>query len=831
MSDTLGNFNLIPVNMVDGQTPTAAYFNAAFGQIETAFQLLSQIIGDFDAIGEGEATYVPSLIRAFGNMGWINCRLPANLRVPVGEGVGSGGDLPSILEELDVNFLGKKEACLTFLPSVTDATDADLDPTNLGTGVATGTPITQNLTVADRFVLDGKRVLTSSAIGVGATLAYPVDTGADLFRDSYGPETGANVVPSVPQIFSGTAALCTITQPAGYLATEYRLDFPPVTRIMNPQVPFSTSEGLDASTDILQLDANGPSPVRWSGTVPKYIVPEKILNLVSATLIPYNMVSLWFFDGVSVVRVRPTTTNDQFRWDVIPGEPNAIKVTVPAGFTLPAEPEAEGDDQYVVCFAGTSVSDALLHERARMLIHAHDGNDGAPIETLDLFERFNPTHWFHSPKAYNHFPQYLERGGLNGDTLNRQNAMLGVLHLGPTSATESNTATPSSVGADSWPISFGHISLGPSFFVNASDTVLESGTSGKLNLTNTGLRINEGNLFLGLEDGQEIGFDLDQDAVPHPILDIRKYAGSLDVGYATTQLGQLYVTGGQIGFDDRAEVAAPNLTYALEGDLFVWSLLAENVIDDTRLRVGGVETNSLNAEATGSVSFPIKPTEFESYYGDTDIGTTTPFQMGYDGGALSVDDLAHGEFDNEDGALLLKGPFGAAPRDATSPSYGFYWKIEETSDPEDQTRDKLLIARIDFPALLSRTRLNDAGLEFTFTLTGAVAHFRALDQTILVFGKDTSTWLRIFRVNKNGDPFSASGINANVETVYTNEGLDSIFGAGPRPEYVEVDFDGDAVGAHPIDFDYEYYVFLGFQATVNCDFLGVDLTLETSLVA
>ena len=831
MSDTLGTFNLLPVTMVDGQTPTSKLFNAAFGQIETAFELLSQVIGDFDATGEGEVTYVPSLIRAFGNMGWINCRLPANLRVPVGEGGGTGDDLPFILEDLDENFLGKKEACLTFLPAVTSAAHADIIDVNLGTGVVTGTPVTQNLGVAGRFVLDGKRVLTSTAIIAGATIQYPIDTGADNFRDSYGPETGANVVPSVPQIFSGTAALCTITQPEGYQANEYRIDFPPVTRIMNPQVPFSTEEGLDAATDIIQLDANGASPVRWSGTAPKYPIPEKLLNLATGTLLPYNMVSLWFHNGTAVTRVRATLTNDQFRWDTIPGTLSAVKLTVPAGFALPANPGDEGDDHYIVGFAGTSVADALLHERARTLLHSHDGNDGTPIEALDLFERFNPSHWFHSTKAYNHFPQYLERGGLNGDTLNRQNAMLGVLHLGPTSATESNTSTASSVGSDSWPLSFGHISLGPSFFVNASDTVLESGTSGKLNLTNTGLRINEGNFFLGLEDGQEIGFDLDAAAVPHPILDLRKYSGSANVGYATLQLGQLYVTGGQIGFDNRSEAEAPNITYGTEGDLFVWNILADGVIDNTRLRVGGVETNSINAESSGSVFFPVRPKDFEPYHGETDVGTTEPFQMGYDGGDLSVDDVTRGETNGVWGKLLLKAPFGASPRSATSPSFGFYWQVEETEDSEDQLRDKFLVAKIDFPALLSRTRLNDAELEFDFNLTGATAHFRALDSNMVIAGKETSLWLRIFRVNRNGDPFSLSGIVGNVETVYTNEGDDTILGAGPRPEYVEVDLDGDSVGSHPVNFDYDYYVFIGFQATVNCDFLGVDLTFETNLVA
>lgn len=829
MSDTLGDFNLLPVVMVDGQAPTARYFNAAFGQIETAFDLLSQVIGDFDGTGEGEDTYVPNLIRAFGNMGWINCRLPSNLKVPVGEGGGVGGDLPFIIEELDENFLGKKEAILTFLPAVSGANDPDITDVNMGTGVATGTPITQNLGVSDRFVLDGKRVLTSTAIPAGASLAYPVDTGSDLFRDSYGPENGCNVIPSMPQIYSNEASLCTITQPGGYQPNEYRIDFPTVTRIMNPQVPFSTEEGLDVETDTIQLDGNGPSPVRWSGTVPKYPIPAKIINLVSETLIPYNMVSLWFHNGFAPVRVRPTLSNDQFRWDQIPETLTSIKLTVPAGFTLPEEPGDEGANRYIVCFAGTSVADALVHERAHALRHSHDGNEGAPIEARDLTERFNPANWFHSTKAYHHFPQYFERGGFNDDTLNRSNAILGVLHLGPTSATESNTNTPSSIAADSWPLSFGHISLGPSLFANASDTVLESGTSGKLVLANTGLRVNEGNFFLGIEDGQEIGFDLDADAAPHPILDIRKYSGGADVGFATTQLGQLYVTGGQVVFDDRAEVDAPNFSYTPDGLEFLWTVLAEGVPTNTVLRVGRIETNSIIAiNADDPIIQVIEAAAFSPFSLSGEFDFLEDGDLAFEGGTVDFDNFITGQIPDDNG-LIFRGPFGSDPFAAGDRAAINFWQMEAL--PGDNTRVRVCTARVVMPGSLNRQRLVHAGQIPGMTLTGVQALMRTSGG--FVGAPDFALFLKLYRVKTyNGNTWDLSGDSADIDVIYREQLTEiQVTGLPKTSGYFKADFDGDAVGDHLIDFNYDYYLFVGVTGGLQIDFYGCELTFETNLVA
>lgn len=502
MSDYLNDVYPISVDFVDGQQPTAAFLNAWENQIDVAFSLLSQSIGDLEGDGGVGETYVTNLARALGKMGWINSRLPRDLRVAVGSGVGANSDLPVVEEDIGTLFENQKSALLSFLPAATEATDGNSlivdssDPGDeLGTAQTKGVYPASVLSVADRWVLDGRRVLTSSQIASGAKLSYGLETDSTAYKDAYGEETGANIVPSIYEIASALGDLVVITQPGGYGANEYLLTFPEIRRIQNPLLPDSLEEA-----DTIKLD-DPASTVRWTGTSPKWRIPTWLYNKASEPsfggTIPDGTVALWHDDGTSITRVSDPTSADLIRWDLIPGDYSSVKITV--NFTLPAAPGAGGDNRYIVAFAGTSVAEALVHERARMLAHKHDGQgDDSLVEATHLSNKFDEANfYFSSSDEFNHFPQYLQRGGYDGsDELNRNNAILGALLIGNSSASPSSGSTPSDLTTSSHSIIFGDYLSGPSIRWSSLDTDGVVGdTDGKLTFAGKATRQQENAYF------------------------------------------------------------------------------------------------------------------------------------------------------------------------------------------------------------------------------------------------------------------------------------------------------------------------------------------------
>jgi hypothetical protein len=509
-ADAFSDLYPIPVEFTDGQQPTAAFLNAWAEQIDLAFVLLSQMVGDFDGTGDAADTYSTNILRAIGVMGWINTRLPADLSIPTPTGGGAGGTLPFITEELDSAFTGEKLAELTFLPYWIEATNAEITAAGPSLTTAKAGGVIQRsttLTAAGDWVLDGKKVMSATAIAAGDMVSYPIDPTSDLWKDSYGSSTGANLVPSIYEIGSTLVNLCTLDRPGGYGLQERRISFPEVRRIMNPAKPFSIVE-----TDTINLDnpIGAPSPVYWDTTggrtAPLYRIPQYIVDIASAAAlrIPNGMASLWLQTGGAITRIRPAASLGDIQFDLLPGEPHAVRITFPVGYTIPALGDNDGVNpagadyqRWIVAFAGTSVAEALNHERARSLHHGHDGQDGSLVSAQHLKDAFDPGDFFHSQTPYHPFPQYLGRAGYDsGDVLNRLNSMLGDLHISHVNATPSAVGIdPDNVTVNSWKLTFGDHALGPRIWFNFGD-VSGAHNVGKLQLDQYPLRILS-DLYLG----------------------------------------------------------------------------------------------------------------------------------------------------------------------------------------------------------------------------------------------------------------------------------------------------------------------------------------------
>ena len=460
MSDL--NLLNIPVEFVDGQQPTAAFLNAAFGQIDTAFQILGNIIGDYFGDSTSLDTYLTSFVNAIGSLGWINTRLPRDTKART---AGGADDTTYIKDKIGIAFAGKKEAILAFQPDAEEATSAGVTGFGLGTekDKVVGAPY-ENLDVAGQWVLDGRRVVSSSLIEAADYVVYPIDTDADDYYDSYAPDSGANVIPNIYDIAREAQDLCTISAyPAGD-PEDFLLTFPIIRRIQNPIAPFSTE-----NADTIDLSLSGES-IHWStdagalpaeNLMPTYVVPPFIYQIASAPgqglIIPSGLVSLWCKNGDSIQRVRPGLDTEEITFKIEAGTRRAIKITVPDSLSgdMPhqlADPPDPLDDQYILVFAGTTIAEALIHERAGALRHTHDGHDDSyPILTQSLSERFDPANWYPSLNLYNHFPQYLHRGGYtaNQDPLNRDNAFLGDFLLGTSISLPTNQIGESSASDNS----------------------------------------------------------------------------------------------------------------------------------------------------------------------------------------------------------------------------------------------------------------------------------------------------------------------------------------------------------------------------------------------
>lgn len=486
--DTFKDLYKIPVDFVPGQQPTAKFLNNWADQIDESFMLLSEIIGDFDGKSVGEDTYLPNITRAIGSSYWVTTRLPGSLKVSAGVGGGENEDLPLIKESLAA-YEGEREVLLSFLPAVS-LPNNDIENTGLGIGVAIANDKGEgfNLQGGNLFSLRNRRLITGFKIEAGDTITYPVDTGSSEYPEGHGDNIGSNTVPSVYEIFSNLAALCVLSQPEGYGPQEYRIDFPTVRRIMNPSKPFSFVEA-----DTIKLD-DELSPVKWDLTgnreAPKYRIPANILNLVEGTSIPKNMVSLWFKGEGGAYRLRPPVDGDLFEWNTIPGTINAIKLTVSPDFEFPdgASPGEGQANQYIVGFAGTSITKMVNELNSHMVAHKHDGTIGGLVSARDLADKFNPDEYAFSVKKYNHFPQYLLRHGYDStDIRARYNSLLGSLFISRVSATPSTPEEEvSGVDENSHALLFGSSFSGPRLYFNASDT--EGPDDGKLNIDRKAVR-------------------------------------------------------------------------------------------------------------------------------------------------------------------------------------------------------------------------------------------------------------------------------------------------------------------------------------------------------
>ena len=566
MADQTSDLYPIPVEFVDGQQPTAAFLNAWALQIDSAFVLLGRMIGDFDGTGEVQTdTYVTNILRAMGTQGVINTRLPRGVKVAGGAGPGS--DLPRVIDAVGLRDEGKLESELRFFPAATEATDpANINGIELITSdllfdaVDKGVPVkTSTLDSADKWLLDGRRILTSTPILQNATVTYAIDTSAANYFDAYGPDTGANIIPSMHEIAS-VSEKCTIVSNGGQ---DYTLSFPDIRRIQNPQKPWiSPPFPADPPDPDNSIDMVAGPEVKWEGANPKWRVPKWLYDLASnqGGSFPAGTVALWHATpGGIITRVEDPTNTEQLTFARVLNNLESIKITLPAGMAIPAI-----DDQYILAFAGTSMAEALLHERSRMLHHKHDGQGDESIISVEfLKDKFNPAEFFHSVIGYNHSPQYLGRRGYQTGTdgLNRNNALLGDLLLANTNASQSDPlVAPDDATVSSYKVMFSDSSsAGAHLWFNPADVEgsgdLGTPTTGKLTLSNRSLRATSDNFYLGPIGSSVMLKWRGGLAQTLDIIDLD--AGVQDIGYTRVRTGGLILVEDGVWFGDPADISDP----------------------------------------------------------------------------------------------------------------------------------------------------------------------------------------------------------------------------------------------------------------------------------
>ena len=553
MADILSDLFPIPVEFVDNQQPTARFLNAWANQIDTAFAVLARLIGDFDGESSDRPTYITNLVRAIGNMGWLNSRLP--------RGITQNGAITPTLVETLIAFNGTKEGLLTFQPKALTGIQLDTDDDDVydnWTRVGAGTPTNPslNLVSADLWTCHGKRFLSTTLIPAIAKIKYEIDTdGVQPFAfdyyDAYGPDSGANVVPSVHEI-AAAGVLCEI-------GAGNWLQMPKIMRCMNPLLPFS---------ETLEVDFNSTS-IHWFSpeTTPGYVVPPYLFDLATDAddTIPEGLAALWVLTGEGIHRVVNQNSEDQIQFKIDPANRTKIQIVPPDGFVLPHEEDAALADKYILAFAGVSVAEALNHARARQIAHRHDGlGDDSLVRASSIAERFNPASYTHSPVPYNHFPQYLLRSGYDADSepLNSDNSMLGDIHL-PFSA-----------------IVWGDYETGPTLSIDIGDTSTgydSEGAEGKLVTGRWSHRLPK-TIFLGAtgsggwihaNDGY-FRFGAENDGVGPSIV---------EAGYLGAKSGELhfltYGAGNHLLFSDSDDI---------------YRFLLHSIVQDSVLRLGQVQT-------------------------------------------------------------------------------------------------------------------------------------------------------------------------------------------------------------------------------------------------
>lgn len=500
MADILSDLYPVPVQWVDGQQPTAQELNAWAGLIDTAFAILSRLIGDFDGESSEQATYITNFVRAMGSLGWINPRLPRGLDQ-------QGSITPTLVELLNPSLLSK-EHLLLFPPKNYASISADFDADDTygddWTKVDQGTEDIPgaNLTAASQWTAWGRRLITSTRIPLNAKVKYVIDTdGATLnsqdYMGSYGPNSGANVVPSLYEIAESGLDLCVYDTDEFDDSGEHWLTLPKILRCMDPYKPLHSAESINFES----------VSIHWFSeeTTPSYVVPNYIYDLADEDgRLPDGLVSLWVKTSTSIYRLVNQNSEEQIAF-YVEADRTRIRLSLPDGFDLPHT--ADGQEalatQYIVAFAGVSITEAVAQNTARQIIHRHDGtDDGSLVKAVSIANRFEPSQYTESPVSHNHFPQYLLRGGYTADAdhLNRHNALLGPILIAQEGATPSNTAEPSIEATTSHGLFFGSYVVGAPFISFYSpDTAAgnsEFDFTGKLTFWNKSVRFTD-MIFLG----------------------------------------------------------------------------------------------------------------------------------------------------------------------------------------------------------------------------------------------------------------------------------------------------------------------------------------------
>ena len=483
----------VKVRFVDGESPTARKLNRWETQIDSAFTTLERVLG---LTGDDtQLTYIANVALTLGNIGWIDSRLPANLADGMAE-----DNLPTVKQVLDSE--GKKTSSLTFFPK--KALGLPLLPDWAFDGVshdwARQSSLSNLVGGRERFMVVDRTITTSSPIGSDAYIEYVVDPKHSY--DSFKDDSGSNLVPNLFQIALDTG-LCEWSE----VDSEFFINFPEITRCYNPRAPFSLS-----SDDVLDLRYNESGSIRWSSlaTTPKYTVPDRIWSIAGGanSQIPEGLVSLWCRSGDSISQVVGSDPLDPIVF-FTGSNKQKVKIVLPPDLAL-AMPHMIDEalvNQYILAFAGSPVSEALHHERARSIHHKHDGSDdGELLSAINLKDRFDETIYTVSKSTSNPFPQYLLRSGYEegSDPLNLDNKMWGDLVLGPAGT----TPIEDSAGPLSHKLWFYNLETGPSVYFDTTDdepgTIgLPIETEGKLILKGRTLRLSEKEIFLG-EGGASI---------------------------------------------------------------------------------------------------------------------------------------------------------------------------------------------------------------------------------------------------------------------------------------------------------------------------------------
>jgi hypothetical protein len=592
MADTLSDIYPVPVKYVDGQQPTARFLNAWAAQVDLAFAILARIIGDFDGESSELPTYISNLSRTLGSMGWLDSRLPRGLRY----GLDDTEEYPTIVEVISPL---SKEAMLMFPPVnggtlTAGGSISDWTRKNVGSPVALGL----HLNDEEQWTNWGRRILATSIIPLAATIEYSVDPDtaadrADDYYDTWGPGTGASVVPNLYEIASsmtegGLEELCECVEEDAVLWIE----MPKIRRVSNLSLPFSTG------ADVLNVEFdNEGATVRWSddGHAPRYTIPPYIFELAGEDgQIPDGLVSLWVKNGESITRVVNQNSEEQLSFFVDETDRKHVKVVTPEDFSLPHEIDGQEAlaTQYILAFAGVSVTEAIGHLRGRASSHKHDGTaeDGL-VAAASISHRFSPSEYSHSKIAYNHYPQYLLRSGYSedADPLNRDNALFGHLLISSSEATASNGESPNQSDTSSYGIYFGDFGTGPMIDFDREDDAIgyaNSGLTGKLTVGRKPLRVQS--LFFGSDDGWLVAVN-----------------GTFRFGVEGSELsGGATLKAGALALNDNSEIEYGELVDDPYGPMtgFAFTVDAGLDPDESAIRVGLIRSEYSEAKSFALVT-------------------------------------------------------------------------------------------------------------------------------------------------------------------------------------------------------------------------------------